>query len=255
MFRRSSLVVAGAVAAALSSSAAVQAAEVICVPTTANRATVTPDASGNCLAGFRAATVITTAEWQGLNQRIGALERLLSGVSRTTAVGGKDTLTLRGMNLQVTNGAGATSTSNGTGNVVVGYNENGSVSGSHNVVAGTGNSAPSYGSLVGGVANRVSGAYSAAFGWRNTASGPYATVGGGTNNIAASGAAGVAGGCGNVAGSSTAPTVSTAVSDECRVGQILYTPWVGGGLLNRSLGLGTVVSGGDRVRRRERPPW
>lgn len=246
MFRRSTLAIAGACVAAALPAAGAQAAQVLCVPGSANAPTLSPNATGGCNAGYRPTTVVTNSDYVALTQRLDRLERLLAGVTRTTNVGGQDTLTLSGMNLQVTNGAGATSSSNGRGNLVVGYNENGSVTGSHNVVAGTGNAATSFGSVVGGVANRASGAYSAAFGWRNTASGTYASVAGGTNNIAASGAAGVAGGCGNVAGSSTAPTVSTAVTDECRFGQLLYAPWVGGGLLGRSTGVGTVVSGGDR---------
>ncbi len=255
MFRRSSLVIAGALAAAALSSASAQAAERICVPTAASRPTLTPDAAGNCLAGYRTATVITNSEYSSLNQRLAALERLLAGASRTTNVGGQDTLTLSGMNLQVTNGAGATSTSNGKGNVVVGYNENGSVTGSHNVVAGTGNSASSFGSVVGGVSNRASGAYSASFGWKNTAAGPYSFVGGGLNNLAESGGASVGGGCGNVAGNATATKLSDAVLSECVNGSILYAPSVAGGAMNRSLGLGRRSWVARRTRRRATSRW
>jgi FtsZ-binding cell division protein ZapB len=100
---------------------------------------------------------------------------------------------LTGVNLQIVNGLNSTGTINGLGNLIVGYDETapeGSArncsdffppppddqpcvarkSGSHNLVTGSYNGYAEYGGLVAG--------------WRNTLSGPYASVTGGAHNVA-----------------------------------------------------------------------
>ena len=87
------------------------------------------------------------------------------------------TIRIDGANLQVVNGQGTTNTTNGLGNLIVGYNELGNFNGddrtgSHNLVTGQANSFSSYGGLVAGQSNTVSGRWSSVSGGKdNTASG------------------------------------------------------------------------------------
>lgn len=83
------------------------------------------------------------------------------------------TLRLSGINVQIVNGMGATETTNGAGNLIVGYNEyepfgDYSRSGSHNIVGGISAEYWSYGGLVVGKENVIAG--------------PYCTVTGGEHN-------------------------------------------------------------------------
>ena len=88
---------------------------------------------------------------------------------------------------------------NGVGNLIVGYNEkrytNTAKSGSHNIVVGTGNAYSSYGGLVAGKDNTISGAYATvtAGSW-NTASGIASSVSGGGSNTASGNYSSVSGG-------------------------------------------------------------
>ena len=86
------------------------------------------------------------------------------------------------------NGAGATESTNGYGNLVIGYNEDGSGyarTGSHNLVVGPEHSWTSYGGLIAGEYNAVTGPYSSvSVGYGNTASGSYSRVSGGAFNTA-----------------------------------------------------------------------
>ncbi len=130
-------------------------------------------------------TRVTALEAQNV-----ALMDLLAGASRID-----DTLVLEGMNLQIVNGLGATDGDqgsgpqvNGLGNLIVDYDENSSnseKSGSDSLVVGTMHSHSSYGGLLGGR--------------HNTVSGPYATVSGGIFNIAHSNGSRVSGGSWNTA--------------------------------------------------------
>ena len=100
-----------------------------------------------------------------------------------------ETLRISGVNVQIVNGSGSTESTNGTGNLVVGYNElRGSGderTGSHNVVVGSEHDYTRFGGLVAGL--------------RHTASGDFATVTGGEENTASGDFAAVAGGFGNEA--------------------------------------------------------
>ena len=85
------------------------------------------------------------------------------------------TLRITGANLQIVNGAGTTGTTNGTGNLIVGYNELGNPNGddrtgSHNIAFGEANSFSSFGGLVGPKDSTISA--------------PFASVSGGRDNIA-----------------------------------------------------------------------
>jgi hypothetical protein len=96
-------------------------------------------------------------------------------------------LIFKGVNVHVQSGMGVTAdTTSGLGNLILGYNETpgGLVrAGAHNLVAGQMNSFSSFGGLVFGMNNKISGDYAAVLGGgQNTASGPYSTVYGGQQN-------------------------------------------------------------------------
>jgi hypothetical protein len=133
-------------------------------------------------------------------ERIAALEALLANLSRQG-----DTLLLSGMNLQIVNGTGATDGAvNGTGNLIVGYNElrgdGDDRTGSHNMVVGKEHNFSSYGGFVAGSRNTLSNGYcSVSGGLSNTASGESASVSGGSGNTAIGTYASVSGGAANAA--------------------------------------------------------
>jgi hypothetical protein len=125
---------------------------------------------------------------------------------------GYPTALFRGVNVQVVNGLGETQTVNGTGNLIVGYNRpaagdyvcsvgpadsantcqaNGGVwakshkSGSHNIVGGDFNNYASFGGVVMGMENSLSGPYATVTGGsRNRSEAPFASVSGGSQNSA-----------------------------------------------------------------------
>ncbi len=117
-----------------------------------------------------------------MEKTINRLSNLLQGVSRQ-----KNELTFSGINLHIVNGTGNTEGQvNGLGNLIVGYNEprtGGHVAkhtGSHNVIIGSMHSYSSYGGLVAGSTNTITGKYSSVSGGQwNTASGDYSSVSGG----------------------------------------------------------------------------
>lgn len=158
-----------------------------------------------------------------------------------------------GVNVQVVNGLDFTDTLNGTGNLIVGYNEdpgstvfcslgefntdqttcetNGGIwaanqrSGSHNLIVGEHNAYSSFGGLNAGWHSVVNGYYSSVSGGTyNTASGPYSSVSGGNGNTANSIASSISGGMGN--------TASGDISS------------VSGGIYNTARGTSSSVSGG-----------
>src|SRR2546427_133798 len=100
-----------------------------------------------------------------LYTQVGALQTLLKGVTRTT-VNGYATLRFSGLNLQVVNGSGSESTLNGLGNLIVGYaNDAGfSRTGSHNLITGNFGGWASYGGLLAGSNNQITGGYASVSG-------------------------------------------------------------------------------------------
>ena len=156
-------------------------------------------------------TAKTALEAAGTAQdaKISALETKLASVSNVT-VDGQPTVRFTGVNVQVVDGSGDTAgTINGRGNLIVGYNENASDTrtGSHNIVLGENHTYTTYGGLVAGSDNVVSGANGVAAGWQNTASAAHATVTGGFGNTASGQDSAVSGGQFNIASAATA-TVS-----------------------------------------------
>jgi cell division protein FtsB len=163
-----------------------------------------------------------------------ALAAIFAGVSRTD-----DDIFFDGVNVHIRSGSGATNGNtgsgpsvNGLGNIIIGYDEirTGDINektGSHNLVVGEEHNYSSYGGLVVGFRNTVSGSYATVSGGAgNTASGAESTVSGGDSNTASSSRSTVSGGAGN-----TASNIQSTVS---------------GGLSNTASGSGSTVSGGSR---------
>lgn len=122
---------------------------------------------------------------QNNQNAIGSIESKTASMS----VVGTDVF-FTGVNLHVRNGTGTTSgTVNGTGNLVVGYNEARSTgsekTGSHNIVFGREANYTSYGGLVGGYQNNITSSHAAVLtGQGGTASGSYAAIVSGINGTA-----------------------------------------------------------------------
>jgi hypothetical protein len=143
---------------------------------------------------------------------LAAQTSLLEGVYRLEdPYTGQDTLQFAGMNVQIVNGAGVTTgTPDGTGNLIIGYNETRGDStctdgyfcdrrgGSHNLVIGYENNYSSYGGMVVGYANEIAGVFSSVSGGLgNIVSGQYSSISGGVENSASGDLSSVSGGYGN----------------------------------------------------------
>jgi trimeric autotransporter adhesin len=199
---------------------------------------------------------------------LAAQNSLLEGVYRLEdPYTGQDTLQFAGMNVQIVNGTGATSgTPDGTGNLIIGYNEIRGESncpagyfcnrrdGSHNLVIGIENNYSSFGGMVVGYANEIVGIFSSVSGGLgNTARGQYSSVSGGVENSASGALSSVSGGYGNDAfGQSSSVSggrFNEATGDYASVsaggGNEATGDYasVSGGLNNTASGIGASVSG------------
>lgn len=155
------------------------------------------------------------------------LQTRFAGVSRDGS-----TLKFSGMNLQLVNGIGATGTANSLGNLIVGYNEGShDRSGSHYVVVGTQNSWTTWGGIVAGV--------------QNVASGPYATVTGGTFNRSQGYVSAVTGGDVNTA--SADKSVVVGGRDNMATPPAQFSVVSGGGGNTAAGAYATVTGGLDNV--------
>lgn len=178
------LTICGAVL--LSSATAASAATTVapgweCIPTTAGQAVVS---GGDSTSGPSCGSGTTA---------------VLAPVYTAHGIDGEPTVQFASVNVQIVDGSGSTSTVNGTGNLVLGYDEDaGSQSGSHNLILGEDQTATSFADVIGGLANNVSGPYAAAFGEVNTVSGSQAFAAGDAN-IASGNASSVTGGNNNTA--------------------------------------------------------
>jgi hypothetical protein len=175
-----------------------------------------------------------------------------------------------GVNVQIVNGAGRTGSINGTGNLIVGYNEtdpsnslqicsngayadqmtcttNGGVwganqrPGSHNVVIGSQHSYTQYGGFVAGFNNAITNGYvSVSAGTFNVARGLESAVGGGANNAASGAASSITGGAANLASNAFSSVTGG-------IGNTASGPYstVSGGEASTASGADSSVSGGD----------
>jgi hypothetical protein len=196
-----------------------------------------------------------------------------------------------GVNVQIVNGLGATNGDpvdplgdskaadvNGLGNLIVGYNELRSSpelndrSGSHTLVVGQQHNFSTFGGLLAGVDNTITGIYAAVSGgwgnrasgqgsavnggWENLASGHCAAVGGGRENTASGAYASVGGGYGNKAtatdSSVNGGSLNIASGLRASVNGGLENlasgenASAGGGYFNEATGLNSAVSGGKQ---------
>lgn len=114
------------------------------------------------------------AEINDNHARIAALEALLAGVTRSG-----DTVVLTGLNLQVRNGQAGTETADGTGNLIIGHNENVAAAartGSHYLVIGRDHGYSGHTGLAAGVGHTITADEGFALGGRNNSIGGAASV-------------------------------------------------------------------------------
>lgn len=167
-----------------------------------------------------------------------------------------DNLVFSGVNLQVVNGTGSTTGEvNGLGNLIVGYDEsrfsNSVKTGSHNIIVGGNHNYSSFGGLVAGFENSIAGNYASvtggslnvANGWRssitggrqNQTTGADASVNGGMYNLAEGANSTVVGGNSNTStgvGSTVLGGENTAINENFEVGSNLEQ--IFSGVVNRN---------------------
>jgi hypothetical protein len=168
------------------------------------------------------------------------------------------TIRFTGVNVQIVNGMGATNGNpvdpesidpavtdvNGTGNLIVGYNEPGNPdgddrTGSHNIVVGQSNNFAGFGGLVACKDNAVFGAFSSVSAGTNNTAYALCSVSGGDSNVASGGWSSVTGGFENWA-SGNSSSISGGAFNEASANQA----WVGGGSLNEATGYRAGICGG-----------
>ena len=157
------------------------------------------------------------------------------------------TVLISGANLQVVSGEGNTgAAANGTGNIIIGYDEDNwsgdaDKSGSHNLVVGIGHTYSSFGGIVVGYENSITGHFSSVSGGStNTASGLRSSVSGGHGNTAEGSRSSVSGGDYNTA-SGDFSSVSAGYNNTASG----YESSVSGGRVNTASGEMSSVSGGN----------
>ena len=219
------------------SSSWAQPTTTICVPEKAGTPVVSGTSEGTCTSPKDQAVRLPGPDGLAtLNKILPHLNYVESGV------GGKPTIQFSGVNVQIVNGEGKTNTTNGAGNLVIGYDQSreqtceeiieecipgipGRQTGSHNLIVGSGQSYTSYGGIVAGLVGTITAPYaSVTGGFQNEASGGRASVSGGYTNRASGPFASVSGGNGSTASGPFA--------------------WVSGGALNKAFGFAASVSGG-----------
>jgi hypothetical protein len=183
----------------------------------------------------------------GMAERMATLEDKLAAMAFDAAA---NEVVISGANLRIVNGLGNTETTNGLGNLIVGYNEErdpdlgvsppDTRTGSHNVVVGRAHNFSSFGGLVVGVGNEISGRFAVVSGGAaNKASEEWASVSGGERNTASGSAASVSGGRFN-----TADDFWTSVSGGLQNTASGFWAWASGGVRNTASGSAASVSGG-----------
>jgi hypothetical protein len=177
-----------------------------------------------------------------LQAEITAIQNTLKYVTTT----GTD-MVISGANLHIVNGTADTATTNGLGNLIVGYNEkrndtpNTDVrTGSHNLILGSANSYSSYSGIIAGRHNTITGNFACVQGgFGSTASGAYANVCGGNGNIASNTYSFVGGGEVNTA-SGLASSVTGGQGNKATA----QSSAVGGGNGNTASGQYANIGGG-----------
>jgi hypothetical protein len=188
----------------------------LCVPEASSKPVLSTNTKGECPTKgtkvpvkYKSVQLPGTGGLETLNKILPHITYLESGVD------GKPTIQFSGVNVQVVNGERRTETTNGEGNLVIGYDENpGTQTGSHNLILGRSQTFTSFGGIVAGAADSITGEFATVSGGEhNIASGLVASVSGGVSNTASGGAASMSGGASNKAESGLS--------------------WIGGGTGNR----------------------
>ena len=224
---------------------------------------ITPPSQGQDAPAPQATPGQVTGQPDGIQLAgFGSIMKIVQGT--INGVGGPH-LIIEGVNVHIRSGSGATDDNGilrGLGNLIVGYNkpERSLVGrgGSHNLIVGDVHSYSSFGGLVVGTINRITGPYaSVSGGTGNTASGPRSSVSGGRSNHATgsvssvSGGAyntatgsgsSVSGGSGNVA-SGNASSVSGGGHSEASG----YSSSISGGAYNTATGIESSVGGSTQL--------
>jgi hypothetical protein len=228
---------------------------------------------------------------QAQQQTIAALQSQLAALQNNTVLQldgklglgtdpatGKPTARFTAVNVQIVNGTGSTFSTNGLGNLIVGYNEiagstafcsdgvsvseegdievnddqatctsNGGIwapnqrTGSHNLIVGNKNVYTQYGGLVAGYGNVVNAENSSVSGGENNiALGPVSSVTGGRNNKASGYWSWIGSGSGNTASGSN----SSVSSGQLGIASGAYAS-VNGGYKNTASGYYSTVSAGS----------
>ena len=167
MSRSAAVVAGGVVWLGLFAGGASASSVFLCVPSTAGKPVVSGGASpGTCSAATKVALPASSTDQQTLLSILPHLSFSASGV------GGQPTIRFSGVNVQIVDGNSSNSTSivNGTGNLVLGYDEApGSQTGSHDLILGEKQTHTSYGDIVGGYDNQATSPYAIALGEGTTA--------------------------------------------------------------------------------------
>jgi hypothetical protein len=208
----------------------------LCVPSGEGAAITTPS-KGSCGSGTSVKLPSEAKEQEKLISILPDIKYEPSGIDS------KPTIQFSGVNLQVINGSGSETTVNGTGNLIIGYDEKpGTQTGSHDLLlGGYSDSSTSYGGILGGSHNNtISGPYAAVLsGAENTAVGSGSIIAGGHSNKTNAAYSMIGGGCGNFTGSGT-----YAVSSVCTTTYANDFTTVGGGTGNQAEAENATVSGG-----------
>jgi hypothetical protein len=170
----------------------------ICVPEKPGKAVVAGTSEGTCTKPKYSAVVLPGA---GGLATLNKLAPHLSYVEK--GVAGKATIQFSGLNMQIVDGSGHTSSLNGSGNLVLGYDEHSGINreetvlqtGSHNLILGEEQEFTSTGGIVSGNSDSITAENASVIGgFRDMASGQESVVTAGTHNSAANEAAFVGGG-------------------------------------------------------------
>jgi hypothetical protein len=184
--------------------------------------------------GEQSLSVLSKSEQETLKSILPYVKYVASGV------GGKPTIQFSGANVQIVNGEGSTKTTNGAGNLIIGYDEGpGAQTGSHNVIVGPEDEYMSYGALIAGRDNRALSPDSFLAGIANKTSNEGASVSGGRLGTASGLYSSVTGGRGNIAGAGDS-SVSGGAENKAEEDW----SWVSGGEGNRTTGMTASISGG-----------
>jgi len=199
------------------------------------------------LVSNRSSTAIAQSSGSDLTSRVAALEhktQFMGSDSNTL------TTTFSGCNLRVVDGSGSTwgaatdSLGNGLGNIIIGYNEHPNSpnrTGWHNLIVGDYNNYSSYGGIVAGTNNAISGDFASVTGGAgNSATGTCASVTGGSQNSAQGQDSAISGG-------STNTTVGINASVSGGVSNLAQGSFasVTGGYTNKAWGNWASISGGS----------